>query len=231
MRAETHLSETDRSDAPARHDAPPTNRHDIGGVGGVARTYERLAPLYDLVFGRFLDAGRVATATAARAVGPRSLLEVGVGSGLTLSMYPADVQIVGIDLSEPMLARARRRAARLPDRDIRLLQMNAEQMDFADDSFDCVTIPYVLSVTPHVDRLVAEVRRVCKPGGTILVVNHFRGRRFWRPFETIGRPIANRLRFDSDFSYEKHILAYDWEVLSSRPVNLLGLSTMVALRN
>jgi len=162
---------------------------------------------------------------------PASVLEVGVGTGLTLSGYPATSRVVGIDLSNDMLVRARMRAAAMPERDITLHAMNAERMDFSDGSFDCVTVPYVLSVTPHPDRLVQEIRRVCKPDGSILVLNHFSGSRFWWLMERAVRSVADRVGFRADFDYERHILSHDWQVVSVHSVNLFGLSKLVVLRN
>ncbi|MBA3592070.1 class I SAM-dependent methyltransferase [Methylibium sp.] len=197
----------------------------------VVRTYDRFAPLYDWVFGRVLEPGRKAMGAAASALHPAAVLEVGVGTGLTLAGYPADSRVVGIDLSADMLERARTRAAAMPQRQVALQVMNAERMEFADDSFDCVTVPYVLSVTPHPARLVHEIRRVCKPGGAILVVNHFSGSPFWWLMERAVRSVADRVGFRSDFAYEEHILAHDWHVESVRPVNLFRLSKLVVLRN
>lgn len=200
-------------------------------AGGVVSTYDRFAPLYDRIFGRVLEPGRQAMTAAARAHDPASVLEVGVGTGLTLAGYPPEARVVGIDLSPDMLERARRRAASMPQRQVSLHVMNAERMEFADDSFDCVTVPYVLSVTPHPTRLVHEIRRVCKPDGAILVVNHFSGSPFWWLMERAVRSVADRVGFRSDFAYEEHILAHDWHVESVRPVNLFSLSKLVVLRN
>jgi phosphatidylethanolamine/phosphatidyl-N-methylethanolamine N-methyltransferase len=197
----------------------------------VVQAYGRLAPLYDLVFGRVLEPGRQRMSQALSAAQPASILEVGVGTGLALEGYPASARIVGIDLSAEMLRRAEQRKARLAGRRIDFFQMDAEAMDFADHSFDCVTLPYVLSVTPHPARLVQEVRRVCKPGGLIFVLNHFNGSRFWWLMERAVRKATQQVGFRSDFDYAEQILAYDWEVESVQEVNLLGLSKLVALRN
>ena len=200
-------------------------------LDSVRRTYSRYAPWYDSVFGAVLEPGRRRLTQAASALQPRHLLEVGVGTGLTLARYPATAQVTGIDVSEAMLARARQRAQALPGRQIELHAMDAERMDFADASFDCVTVPYVLSVTPHPVHLVAELRRVCRKGGHILILNHFSGSRFWWLLERSVTSIADRIGFRSDFSYEEHVLAHDWEVVSMQPVNLMGLSKLVVLRN
>jgi phosphatidylethanolamine/phosphatidyl-N-methylethanolamine N-methyltransferase len=198
---------------------------------GVVQTYGSFAPFYDQLFGAVLEPGRRAMTQAARDALPGSVLEVGVGTGLTLAGYPNDATVVGIDLSPDMLGYARRRAARMPERSIALQMMDAEAMDFPDHSFDCVAVPYVLSVTPDPVRLVREIRRVCKKDGTILVVNHFSGSRFWWLMEQAVRPVAHRVGFRSDFSYEEHILAHDWRVVSVRQVNLFNLSRLVILRN
>jgi phosphatidylethanolamine/phosphatidyl-N-methylethanolamine N-methyltransferase len=104
-------------------------------------------------------------------------------------------------------------------------------MPFADHSFDCVTLPYVLSVTPRPARLVQEVRRVCRPGGTIALLNHFSGSRFWWMLERLVKPAADQVGFRSDFDYAEHVLSHDWQVLALHPVNLFGLSKLVLLRN
>jgi len=138
-------------------------------------------------------------ADAVAALQPASVLEVGVGTGLTLPGYPASAKVVGIDISPEMLARARKRVEGLPNGDIRLELMDAEALTFADDAFDCVTVPYVLSVTPHPHRLVDEVRRVCRTGGMIFILNHFSGSGLWWFLERIVHAHAGRVGFRSDF--------------------------------
>jgi phosphatidylethanolamine/phosphatidyl-N-methylethanolamine N-methyltransferase len=197
----------------------------------VVVTYRRYAPLYDLVFGIVLGPGRKRMARTVVALDPSSVLEVGVGTGLALPHYPENARVVGIDLSPEMLARAQAQAERLPEREISLHAMDAEQLEFADDSFDCVTVPYVLSVTPDPDRLVSELRRVCKPQGHIIIVNHFSGSRFWWLLERMVKSLADRIGFRSDFDYARHILSHDWRVETATPVNLFGLSRLVVIRN
>jgi phosphatidylethanolamine/phosphatidyl-N-methylethanolamine N-methyltransferase len=197
----------------------------------VIKTYRRYAPLYDYFFGAILEPGRRLMTRRVHALAPASVLEVGVGTGLTLFRYPQDAQVVGVDISPEMLARAERRASRLKQHHVALHLLDAEQMPFADGSFDCVTLPYVLSVTPHPHALVKELRRVCRPGGTILILNHFSGSRFWWFLERAVRSIADKVGFQSDFSYEEHILAHDWRIASVTEVNLLGLSRLVEIRN
>jgi phosphatidylethanolamine/phosphatidyl-N-methylethanolamine N-methyltransferase len=200
-------------------------------VARVIRTYRYYAPVYDRLFGAVLEPGRRALAQAVCALRPDSVLEVGVGTGLTLRHYPGATAVTGIDFSEEMIEIARRRAARLPERRIELLTMNAEAMDFPDRAFDCVTLPYVLSVTPDPGRLCAEIRRVCRKGGTILVLNHFSGSPYWWLLEKAVRIAGTKAGFRSEFSYEEQILRRDWQVRSVKEVNLLGLSRLVEIRN
>jgi phosphatidylethanolamine/phosphatidyl-N-methylethanolamine N-methyltransferase len=197
----------------------------------VVRAYRRYAPVYDRIFGGVLDPGRRALAEAVTALQPASLLEVGVGTGLMLARYPATTAVVGIDLSMEMLAKASARVPELADRDIRLEVMDAEALTFPDGKFDCVTVPYVLSVTPDPRRLVAEVRRVCRIGGTILILNHFSGSRIWWLLEQVVKPVPGKVGFRSDFELTAEISRYDWKVEWMKDVNLFGLSKLVSIRN
>jgi len=198
---------------------------------GVIRTYQRYAPIYDWLFGAILKPGRRALTAAVRDLNPESVLEVGVGTGLTLSDYPRECRLVGIDLCDEMLSLARRKAQRLLPRKIELEAMDGESMRYPNETFDCVSVPYVLSVTPHPERLIAEARRVCRKGGTIIVLNHFNGSRFWHLFEAVVRALAEKVGFRSDFSFDEHILRHQWEIISVRRVNLFGLSRLVTIRN
>jgi phosphatidylethanolamine/phosphatidyl-N-methylethanolamine N-methyltransferase len=200
----------------------------------VERAYARYAPIYDVLFGLVLQPGRRALAQAVSARYGTSgcrLLEVGVGTGLTLPLYPPVARITGVDVSAPMLSIARRRADGLAGRSIDLRLTDGERLPFADASFDVVTMPYVLSVTPAPARLVAEARRVCRRGGTIFILNHFSGSRFWWALERLVRPLAHRIGFRSEFTLEENVLSHHWSVVDVREVNLLGLSRLVTIRN
>jgi phosphatidylethanolamine/phosphatidyl-N-methylethanolamine N-methyltransferase len=205
-------------------------------VAGITRAallkvYRAYAPLYDFAFGRALDAGRAALANAVHAQAPRRLLEVGVGTGLALHQYPANTQICGLDLSPEMLARARQRVHARRLCDVSLICADAEQLPFDDDSFDCVTLPYVLSVTPNPQALLAEVRRACCPGGHIFVLNHFIGARGWRCAERLLAPLADRVGFRSSLSMEQTLACSAWTLLEVQSANLRGMSKLVVLRN
>lgn len=195
------------------------------------RTYRLYAPVYDRLFGAVLEPGRRALGRAVGVLRPQNVLEVGIGTGLTLRHYPETMRVTGIDFSEEMIEIARRRVEKLNGRRIDLRPMNAEAMAFPDEAFDCVTLPYVLSVTPDPDRLCAEIRRVCRKGGTIFVLNHFSGSRHWWILEQALRAAAQRVGFRADLSFEEQILARDWRVRSVQAVNLGGLSRLVEIEN
>ena len=211
--------------------SPPARSKNLLSRDVVVRAYRRYAPVYDRIFGGVLDPGRRALADAVRELEPASLLEVGVGTGLMLARYPEATRVVGVDLSMEMLAKASARVPALADRDIRLEVMDAEALTFPDGAFDCVTVPYVLSVTPDPQRLVAEVRRVCRVGGTILILNHFSGSRFWWLLERVVKPVPGEVGFRSDFELTDEISRYDWKVEWMKSVNLFGLSKLVSIRN
>lgn len=214
-------------DVTDRREAPAVNSLNKDAVKRVYRWY---APFYNLVFGRVLEAGRVEMARIVGKYAPQRLLEVGVGTGLALPRYPAGAEIFGIDLSFEMLERAQAVVHRLNPASATLVCADAEQLPFADGAFDCVTLPYVLSVTPNPPRLLAELRRVCKPGGHILVLGHFRGAGVWRPAERLVAPLADRVGFHSNLTMDV-LDSPEWQIVNVRKVNLFGLSRLVEARN
>jgi phosphatidylethanolamine/phosphatidyl-N-methylethanolamine N-methyltransferase len=142
-------------------------------VATIATTYRRLAPVYDLLYGIGLEHGR---RRAMRRLAPRygeSILEVGVGTGLSARDYPEHCRVAAIDLSEAMLLRARARLRRKQVDHVALCRMDATNLAFPDACFDAVYAPYVLNVVPDPLRVVREMRRVCRPGGRLVILNHF----------------------------------------------------------
>ena len=168
--------------------------------------------MYNRMFGTVLEPGRKELCKETHLSKPASILEIGVGTGLLLDKYPAYSKITGIDISNEMLDIARRRAKELSHMSISLEAMDAEQLTFPDSHFDCVVLPYVLSVTPNPDALISEARRVCKKNGVIIIVNHFSGSGVWYLLEKMVSSLAARIGFRSEFSYEKNVLNHDWTV-------------------
>jgi phosphatidylethanolamine/phosphatidyl-N-methylethanolamine N-methyltransferase len=143
----------------------------------VRAAYRRYAPVYDTLFGPVLQPGRNAVMQALGCLPGERVLEVGVGTGLSLPLYPDYVRLTGIDMSSEMLDKARTRIARrnLTNVDA-LLEMDAENMTFPDGAFDRVVAMYVVSVVEQPARLLHELKRVCRPGGEIFIVNHVRSK-------------------------------------------------------
>ena len=138
----------------------------------VERAYARWAPIYDLVFGAVFDRGRRAAIAAAERIGGR-ILEVGVGTGISLPDYARANRLVGVDLSEPMLRKARARVAEHALSNVELLAvMDAERLALPDESFDVVVAQYVITAVPHPEATLDEFARLVRPGGEIVLVNH-----------------------------------------------------------
>jgi phosphatidylethanolamine/phosphatidyl-N-methylethanolamine N-methyltransferase len=143
-------------------------------IEAVKAAYRRYARIYDVIFGAVLQPGRRAVLEALKLKPGDRVLEVGVGTGISLPLYPRDVRITGIDVSREMLEKARARVARAKLTNVdALLEMDAEAMAFPDASFDKVVAMYVVSVVPQPAKLLEELHRVCRPHGEIFVVNHF----------------------------------------------------------
>jgi phosphatidylethanolamine/phosphatidyl-N-methylethanolamine N-methyltransferase len=144
-------------------------------IEAVKAAYRRYAGFYDTLFGPVLQPGRKAVLDALRLRPGDRVLEVGVGTGLSLPLYPAGVKVTGIDVSREMLDKARSRVAKRKLANVEaLIEMDAEAMSFADASFDKVVAMYVVSVVERPARLLEELHRVCRPDGEIFLVNHVR---------------------------------------------------------
>ncbi|MGO8916619.1 MAG: class I SAM-dependent methyltransferase [Stellaceae bacterium] len=188
------------------------------------RTYRLFSGSYDLVFGPVFHPGRKEAVRIANDRPAQRILEVGVGTGLSLPHFRRDARVTGIDVSAEMLAKARRRVERLKLKQVEALQvMDAEQMSFADNAFDAVLALYVASVVPDPARLAAEMRRVCKPGGTIVIVNHFTSENpVMRFIEKRLAPLSGKIGFHADFPLDRFLAVSRLAVRETRPSNLFG---------
>ena len=199
----------------------------------VRAAYRRWAASYDAVFGGVSAWGRRRAVVEANRLPGNRVLEVGVGTGLALPHYRAEKRITGVDLSAEMLERARARVAREQLSNVgALLEMDAEATSFAAASFDIAVAMFVASVVPNPRRLLAEMRRVVRPGGHILFVNHFAaesGPRWWA--ERALAPASRKLGWHPDFALEALLPAEDRAAASVRPVPPFGLFTLVRLTN
>jgi phosphatidylethanolamine/phosphatidyl-N-methylethanolamine N-methyltransferase len=194
----------------------------------VEDVYERLASFYDLVFGPTLHAGRVqAIQRMGIATGDR-VLEVGVGTGINGALYPRDCFVTGIDLSAPMLEKARDRIARKGIANVRLMQMDAADLKFPDGTFDIVYAPYVISVVPDPLAVAREMRRVCRSGGRIVFLNHFRSsNRLMASLERAISPFTVHVGFKSDLDLPAFLAQAGVEPVSIEKVNVPRIWSLV----
>jgi phosphatidylethanolamine/phosphatidyl-N-methylethanolamine N-methyltransferase len=199
----------------------------------VRAAYRRWASFYDTSFGGVSAWGRRRAVTQVNRLPGCRVLEVGVGTGLALPHYRPEKRIIGIDLSAEMLARARDRVARERLTNVTaLLEMDAEATNFPAASFDVAVAMFVASVVPNPRRLLAEMRRVVRPGGHILFVNHFaaeRGPRWW--VERALAPASRKLGWHPDFALEALLPGEDRGRAAVRPMPPFGLFTLVRLPN
>jgi len=202
-------------------------------IRAIELAYRRYARVYDFAFGAVFQPGRKAIIDRMRCKPGDHILEVGVGTGLSLPLYPGNVFVTGIDISGEMLARAYARKMRENLNNIvQLSVMDAENMKFRDNSFDRVVAMYVASVVPDPERLVNEMRRVCKVDGQIFFVNHFNsGNPVLGSLERFIAPLSRHIGFRPDFSLSQFMEDTGMVSPDIYPVNIFNFCTMLKIRN
>jgi phosphatidylethanolamine/phosphatidyl-N-methylethanolamine N-methyltransferase len=194
----------------------------------VEGVYDKLAKVYDLTFGPTLHPGRLQAIQRMDIQPGERVLEVGVGTGINLSLYPKQATVTGIDFSSSMLEKARERAARKGLRNMRLLQMDAADLKFADDSFDIVYAPYLISVVPDPVKVAQEMRRVCRPGGRIIFLNHFLSpHALLSKIERLISPFTIHIGFKADLDLPAFLAQADLQPVSIEKVNVPRIWSLV----
>jgi phosphatidylethanolamine/phosphatidyl-N-methylethanolamine N-methyltransferase len=198
----------------------------------VERVYEKLAVVYDLVFGPTLHPGRVEALKKMNVQPGNSVLEVGVGTGINLPLYPSTCNVVGVDLSLHMLEKARERVLNKGLRNCRVLEMDAAAMSFPDESFDIVYAPYLVSVVPDPVKVAQEMKRVCRPGGRIVILNHFKSTNpVLSRIETLISPLTVHIGFTADLDLQAFLTQADLKPTSIQKVNLFKMWSLVTAQN
>lgn len=199
------------------------------------KAYARWAPVYDVLCGPVFLNGRRAAASAAREVGGK-ILEIGVGTGLSFDDYDATTEITGIDISEPMIARAQERtkSGRYPYvKELRV--MDAQNIDYADGTFDCVVGQFVITLVEDPERVLSECARVLKPGGQIILVNHLYSEKgLAAAVERLLAQKARKLGLRPEFPFQR-LAAWaenhgGAELIERRKVKPFGVYTLVRFR-
>src|SRR3954447_16480954 len=194
----------------------------------IEAVYDKLAKVYDLTFGPTLHPGRLQAIQRMGIQPGERVLEVGVGTGINLSLYPKNCSVTGIDFSGSMLEIARERAARKDIRNVRLLQMDAADLKFAEDSFDIVYAPYLISVVPDPVKVAQEMRRVCRPGGRIILLNHFLSpHAVFSRVERMISPFTVHIGFKSDLDLPAFVAQADLKPVSIEKVNVPKIWSLV----
>ena len=198
----------------------------------VEGVYEKMASVYDLFFGLPLHHGRARAIRRMAIARDDQILEVGVGTGISLPLYPRQCSVTAIDLSEGMLERARTRVQQYNLRNVRLIQMDATKLKFPDNSFDIVFAPYFISCVPDPLAVTREMRRVCKHGGRLVFLNHFLSDRpITSKLERAIAPLTVHLGFKSDFDLPAFLAQTGLRASSIEKVNVPRIWSLVICQN
>ncbi len=198
----------------------------------IINTYKRYANNYDKIFGRVFEQGRKQVVEKMNCREGERVLEVGIGTGLAMPYYPEDTQVFGIDISPHMLAVANQHLRQACRNNVCLAIMDAQKLCFPDHFFDKVSAMYVATVVPEPRLMMNEIKRVCKPGGDIFILNHFSNTHFLPGLvEAMLTPLQKFLGFRPRFSMQRFIDDNALEVIDTLPVNFLGYWTIIHARN
>jgi phosphatidylethanolamine/phosphatidyl-N-methylethanolamine N-methyltransferase len=202
-------------------------------IATIQKAYRRYAHLYNFYFGWIFHPGRQTAVELCNLKPGSKVLEVGVGTGLSLKLYPKSVKVTGIDISPEMLAYAKKLVADENLENIEALEvMDAEHTKFADNTFDSVVAMYVATVVPNPKDFVAEMQRVCKPGGHIILLNHFNDQTTMFGLGAgLLAPLSKYMGFRPNLTLEEFIRITDVKIRNKISVNVFSLWTILVVKN
>ena len=202
-------------------------------IATIQKAYRRYAKVYNFYFGWIFNPGRQTALELCDSQPGAKVLEVGVGTGLSLPLYPKTTTVVGIDISKEMLALAQKLVSEENLTNVESLEiMDAEHMRFADNTFDTVVAMYVATVVPHPKDFVLEMKRVCKPGGKIIILNHFNDQeRLFGKTATLLTPLSKFLGFRPNLSLEEFVSLTGINYQNKISVNVFSLWTILVVKN
>ena len=197
----------------------------------VEDVYTKISSWYDLFFGPTLHAGRLEAIRRLPIKAGSRILEVGIGTGINAPLYPKDCSVTGIDFSAPMLKKAGRRIQSHGVHNVELIQMDAADLQFEDESFDLVYAPYVISVVPDPVRVAHEMYRVCRVGGHMVVLNHFKSENaVLAKAERFLSPLTVHVGFKADLDLPGFLQQTGYEPVSIEKVNIPRMWSLVTFR-
>ncbi len=198
----------------------------------VIKIYDRWGKFYDFVFKHIFHEGRNVGVDLLDLKPGEKLLEVGVGTGLSLPLYPPTSEIIAIDISSKMLEKAKEKIEKMDLGNVELAVMDAQNMAYEDNTFDCVTACYVVSAAPDPHKVVAEISRVCKPGGRIVFINHFKSQKFYlAKFEELINGVCKKFGWETTLDLKLLLEANNLILERQERVNIFDYWRAVLCRN
>ena len=202
-------------------------------IESVVRTYDRYSSMYDAIFHPFFFQGRHDVIDKLVFSKNDHVLEVGIGTGASLPLYPKNTMVTGIDISEKMLSECKKRIAKKEIENVILEVMNAEKLDYPDNHFSHVIVMYVVSVAPNPQKMLEELSRVCAPGGEIIILNHFSHHdSLTSRIERFITPLATKIGFRPYFPLKEFLKSVHFlNIYDVEKTNLLGYWSIIRAKN